>query len=130
MPQLMPWIIVAVLCLVFGCAFLLWRRHRRSAEVQGRRILAAKLAEKGLDMRQIPDACLQEMADVLVRRVKVRANQLGAPWETLLPNHINNEASAIADILQCRSFEPVLQAYIKEFQDILSNHKVPIAGSH
>jgi hypothetical protein len=130
MPQLMPWIILAILCLVFGGALAFWIRHRKSAEMQGRRILAVKLAEKGLDMRQIPDACLQEMADVLVRRVKLRANQLGAPWETLLPNHINNEASAIADILQGRSFEPVLHGYIKEFQDILSNHKVPIAGSH
>jgi hypothetical protein len=91
--------------------------------------LAKQLRKQGIDTAKIPDACMQEMADIAVSLNKFEAGMTNAASRTLVPKSLESQAAVIADILDNTPMDGVWSEYATPFRDILNRHGVKVRPS-
>jgi hypothetical protein len=93
--------------------------------ITSRLYLADRLAHYGVDIKRLPESCLQELADDIVRTTRSVAALSRKGWREIVTDHLEGAAVSIARLLLG---EPLLNSpfteYIDHFAKIIRKHGV------
>lgn len=95
--------------------------------ITSRLYLADRLAHYGVEVKRLPDACLQELADDIMETVRPVAAATHRSWREIVTFHLDRAALDIARQLLGESpLDPSLTAYLDHFAAIMRRHGVSV----
>jgi hypothetical protein len=122
----MWWAIGFAVILLGGCMVVPLIGFLLPIRFTGRHYLAKQLRMQGVDTRKIPDACMQEMADIAISQHRIVGEMTNKEWRTQVPQALEHQAVVIAEIFENVPMVGVMSDYASQFREVLNRHGVRV----